>query len=112
MYDYIHHRLPCSFDEVWKKNNTRANRVLRNANHFNIPFIRLESQKLFPISNFPRLWNEIIIPNTEQNDINIEQNFTFRDNMSKKQFSSQLKTLLLDNLELICTRDNCNECNQ
>ena len=112
MYDYIQHRLPCSFDEVWKKNNTRANRVLRNANHFNIPFIRLESQKLFPISNFPRLWNEIIIPNTEQNDINVEQNFTFRDNMSKKQFSLQLKTLLLDNLELVCTRDNCNECNQ
>ena len=111
MYDYIHHKLPCSFDEVWKKNNTRANRVLRNANQFNIPFIRLESQRHFPLSNLPRLWNEIIIPNTGQNDNNIEQNFTFRDDMSRKQFSSQLKTLLLDNLELVCNRDNCNECN-
>ena len=91
MYDYVHQRLPCSFDNLWKKNNTRANRVLRNANLFNIPFIRLESQKHFPISNFPRLWNEIIIPNTEQNNDNIEHNFIFKDNMSKKTILISIK---------------------
>ena len=112
MYDYVHQKLPYSFDQVWKKNNARANRVLRNANLFDIPYVRLESQKHFPISNFPRLWNEIIIPNTEQNDDNVEQNFTFREIMSRKQFSSHLKFLLLDNLTLVCSRDNCSECNQ
>ena len=79
-----------------------------------IPYVRLESQKNFPISSFPRLWNEIIIPNTEQNDDNVEQNFTFREIMSRKQFASKLKLLLLDNLTLVCStsRDNCSECNQ
>ena len=48
--------------------------MLRNDNLFDIPYVRLESQKNFPISSFPRLWNEIIIPNTEQNDDNVEQN--------------------------------------
>ena len=112
MYDYVHQKLPYSFDQVWKKNNARANRVLRNANLFDIPYVCLESQKHFPISNFPRLWNEIIIPNTEQNDDNVEQNFTFRKIMSRKLFSSHLKFLLLDNLTLVCSRDNCSECNQ
>ena len=46
-----------------EKNNAWANRVLRNANLFDIPYVHLESQKHFPISSFPRLWNEIIIPN-------------------------------------------------
>ena len=112
MYDYVHQKLPYSFDQLWRKNNARANRVLRNANLFDIPYVRLESQKNFPISSFPRLWNEIIIPNTEQNDDNVEQNFTFREIMSRKQFASQLKLLLLDNLTLVCSRDNCSECNQ
>lgn len=112
MYDYVHQKLPYSFDQLWRKNNARANRVLRNANLFDIPYVRFESQKKFPISSFPRLWNEIIIPNTEQNDDNVEQNFTFREIMSRKQFASQLKLLLLDNLTLVCSRDNCSECNQ
>ena len=42
--------------------------MLRNANLFNILFICLESQRNFPISNFPRLWNDIVIPNTDPND--------------------------------------------
>lgn len=111
MHDYVHQRLPCSFDQIWQRNNFRANRVLRNANVFNVPFVRLESEKHFPISSFPRLWNEIIIPNTYQNRDDIEQDFTFTNTMSRKLFGSQLKALLLDNLELTCNRENCQECN-
>jgi hypothetical protein len=42
--------------------------VLRNAYLFHILLICLESQRNFPISNFPRLWNDIVIPNTDPND--------------------------------------------
>ena len=85
MYDYVNLKLPGSFDNAWETNNARAGRVLRNANLFNIPFIRLESQRNFPISNFPRLWNDIVIPNTNPNDdIENENNdFTFENDMTK-----------------------------
>ena len=86
--------------------------MLRNANLFNIPFIRLESQRNFPISNFPRLWNDIVIPNTNPNDdIENENNdFTFENDMTKKQFSLKLKEYLLEQLEFVCNRENCSEC--
>ena len=42
---------------------------MRNANIMTF----LESHKNFPISSFSRLWNEIIIPNTEWNDDDVEQ---------------------------------------
>ena len=61
MYDFVHHRLPCSFDNLWIRNNVRAERVLRNGRLFNIPFVRLESYKDFPFSDLPRLWNYGII---------------------------------------------------
>ena len=112
MYDYVNLKLPGSFDNVWETNNARAGRVLRNANLFNIPFIRLESQRNFPISNFPRLWNDIVIPNTNPNDdIENENNdFTFENDMTKKQFSLKLKEYLLEQLEFVCNKENCSEC--
>ena len=91
MYDYLYQKLPYSFDQVWKKNNEQANRVLRNAKLFDIPYVGLESQKHFPISNFTRLWNDIIIPNTDQNDDDVEQNVTFRKIMPRKQFFFTIK---------------------
>lgn len=114
MRDYVNHKLPNSFDNLWEKNDARAGRVLRNANLFNIPFIRLESHRNFPIANFPRLWNDIVIPNTNQNidhDIDNENdNFTFENDMTKKQFSLKLKEYLLEKLEFNCLRENCSEC--
>ena len=77
MYDFVHHRLPCSFDNLWIRNNVRAERVLRNARLFNIPFVRLQSYKDFPFSDLPRLWNNIVVPNTNPNpinNVNIENN--------------------------------------
>ena len=114
MYDYINHKLPCSFDHIWQRNNQRADRLLRNARSFDIPYVRLQSFKNFPLSEFPRLWNEIIISNTNPNVLhnNIEIDiYTFTEIMSKRQFSKKLKKLLLDKLTLLCRRDNCAECN-
>ena len=114
MYDYINHTLPCSFDYTWIRNDQRAERILRNARSFDIPYARLQSFTNFPLSNFPNLWNEIIIPNTNlnvnpvNNEIDIS---TFTEIMTKKQFSKRLHKLLLDRLTLLCGRDNCAECN-
>jgi hypothetical protein len=114
MYDFVHHRLPCSFDNLWIRNNVRAERVLRNGRLFNIPFVRLESYKDFPFSDLPRLWNNIVVPNTNPNpinNVNIENNeYIFQENMSRKQFCKQLKHFLIVNLELVCNRENCPEC--
>ena len=114
MYDYINHRLPCSFDHIWIRNDQRAERLLRNARSFDIPFVRLQSFKNFPLSDFPRLWNEIIIANTDPNvfhNNNVNILYTFTEIMTKRQFSKKLKKLLLDKLTLLCRRDNCTECN-
>lgn len=114
MYDYINHRLPCSFDHTWIRNNQRAERALRNARSFDIPYVRLQSFKNFPLSKFPSLWNEIIITNTNMNLLQINNDidiYTFTEIMTKKQFSKKLKQLLLNELTLLCRRDNCAECN-
>lgn len=114
MFDYVHHRLPCSFDNLWIRNSVRTRRVLRNNHQFNIPFVRLESYKKFPYSDLPRLWNEIIIPNTNpnpQNDDNNEEDYAFSSIMSRKQFCHKLKDFLLEKLNFVCNRENCFECN-
>ena len=100
MYDYIHNKLPNSFHETWKRNHQRQQGImqLRNANHFHIPFIRLETYMKFPIAEIPKLWNEIVI------DKELD------DNVSRKLFSDEIKAFFLDNLELVCSRANCPEC--
>ena len=112
--DYINHRLPCSFDHTWIRNNQRAERALRNARSLDIPSVRLQSFKKFPFSKFPSLWIEIIITNTNPNLLQINNDidiYKFIEIMTKKQFSKKLKQLLLNELTLLCRRDNCAECN-
>ena len=99
MFDFVHHRLPCSFDNLWKKNSNRTVRRLRNSHFFDVPEVRLESFKAFPFSDLPRQWNNIIIPNTNYSmDLENEQLFIFNENMSRKQFSLNLKAYLLENI--------------
>ena len=99
-HDYIHGRLPKSFDGLWNRNNERVenDRELRNANHFHIPFIRLSSFMSFPIAEFPRIWNDTVISN------NIDEN------VRRKSFSKIVKNFLLNTLEFVCNRVNCQEC--
>jgi hypothetical protein len=33
--------------------------ALRNDNEYYVPFVRLDSFKRFPFSDFPRTWNEL-----------------------------------------------------
>ncbi len=114
MFDYVNHRLPCSFDNLWIRNSTRTARVLRNNQQYNVPFVRLETFKKFPYSDLPKLWNEIIIPNTnpnpENDNNNVEVMYTFSTVMSRKQFCMKLKDFLLEKLNFICNRENCSEC--
>ena len=101
MHDFVHGRLPCSFDELWIRNYQRVQneRELRNANHFHIPYVRLESFMSFPIAQIPRLWNDTIIAN------NIDEN------LRRKIFQKSVKKLLLDNLTFVCQKNYCQECN-
>ena len=100
MHDYIHGRLPCSFDGLWIRNYQRGenDRELRNANFFDIPYIRLESFMSFPIAEIPRLWNNIVITNN------------LNENVRRNFFSKTIKKFLLDNLHFVCQKDNCQEC--
>ncbi len=98
MFEFVHHRLPCTFDNSWISNSVRTRRVLWNNHQFNIPFVRLESYKKFPYSDLPRLWNEVIIPNTNPNHQNDDNNgaiYALSSIMLKKQFCLKLKDFLL-----------------
>ena len=101
MYDFVHGRLPCSFDELWIRNHHRVenDRELRNANYFHIPYIRLESFMSFPMAQIPRLGNDTIIAN------NIDEN------LRRKIFQKNVKKFLLDNLNFVCQKHYCQECN-
>jgi hypothetical protein len=65
MYDFNSNALPASFVNTWMSNRSVRNvdnfdnvRPLRNDTLLNVPFVRLEHFLKFPLSDYPRLWNE------------------------------------------------------
>jgi hypothetical protein len=59
MHNYIHQRLPFSFNETWLFNHMRnPERELRNANDLFVPAHHFATVKRFPLFTFPRTWNE------------------------------------------------------
>jgi hypothetical protein len=59
MHNYIHQRLPFSFNETWLFNHMRnPERELRNANDLFVPAHHFATVKRFPLYTFPRIWNE------------------------------------------------------
>jgi hypothetical protein len=59
MHNYVHHKLPLSFNEMWTYNvNRNPNRLLRNANDFYVPAHHFATVKRFPLFEFPRAWND------------------------------------------------------
>jgi len=59
MHNYIHQRLPFSFNETWLFNHMRnPERELRNANDLFVPAHHFATVKRFPLFTFPRIWNE------------------------------------------------------
>jgi hypothetical protein len=57
MFDYKYGNLPISFADTWKLNSEIRNpsniMALRNDNEYYVPFVRLDSFKRFPFSDFP-----------------------------------------------------------
>jgi hypothetical protein len=65
MYDFNNNALPASFANTWMSNrnlsivdNLDNARPLRNDTLLNVPFVRLEHFLKFPLSDYPRLWND------------------------------------------------------
>ena len=52
----------------------------------------------FPIAEIPRIWNNTIISNN------------FDENLRRKSFSKIVKNFLLNSLEFVCNKVNCQEC--
>ena len=105
MYDYINGKLPKSFHLMWKKNNEVFVDNLRNTrrnndNDFYEPLVRCKSIEILPCYSFQKLWNENC-----NNDL-------LTHNQSRYMFKKSLKTYLMINVETLCTRLNCNECNE
>jgi hypothetical protein len=104
MYDYTHEQLPESFYNTWMTNQALRNidnpdndRVLRDDNLLNVPFVRLEQYLKFPLSDFPRLWNDF--------DNAVLTN-------SRNSFKIMLKEHFLEKLSYTpnCTRLLCPAC--
>jgi hypothetical protein len=84
MHNYIHSRLPFSFNETWMFNHRRnPERVLSNANNLYVLAHHYATVKRFPLYSFPLAWNE-------------EENRKF--NPSHNLYCKQLKESLLSNL--------------
>ena len=85
MHNYIHQRLPFSFNETWLFNYMRnPNRELRNANDLYVPAHHFATVKRFPLFSFPQAWNN-------------EEN-TRKSNPSTHVYCRQLKAALLASL--------------
>jgi len=95
--------LPTSFNNTWVTNAIRhqdqEHIVLRNQNDIFIPFARLNSTAMFPLTNFPKLWH-----NFQDERIKFIRN--------KSEFNSELKSYFLNKLSLIyiCNRLFCPAC--
>jgi hypothetical protein len=63
MYDFVNKLLPESYSNTWITNavarnvGNNDNRILRDDHLLHVPFIRLEHYLKFPLSDFPRSWN-------------------------------------------------------
>jgi hypothetical protein len=103
MFDFAHGNLPLSFKNMWRTNfdlrNSENPMALRNDHDYYIPFIRLDSFVKFPLSEYPRLWNEF-----ESNEI--------KSIDSRNLFKKLLKEHFFDKLadSITCDRLLCPSC--
>jgi hypothetical protein len=104
MFDYAQNSLPSSFTNLWPTNaqirlNEENPRHLRNDNELYVPFIRLETFIKFPLSDFPRTWND-----WDRDDL--------KTILNRIQFKKSLKESLLVELaaNITCNRLFCPSC--
>jgi hypothetical protein len=106
MQQFVQGFLPKSFSGEWRTTlelvadeENMPNLRNRDYNDLAVPFARLALTDRFPLTSFPRLWNEF-------NDYEIK---FLRD---KNEFNNKLKTLLLSKLDANyrCSRLLCHFC--
>ena len=101
MHDFIHDRLPHSFQNEWQSVAENNNRYpLRNSSDFIIPRYRIEKVSSLPKWSIPRFWNEF--PNDNR----------IKDLQSKSAFTISLKRYMFSLLNNGCTQPNCYVCNR
>jgi hypothetical protein len=100
MYDYRMNRTPSSFDQMWIRNVDRLMNIhnLRiTTNEFYVEISRQPRFNLFPLYNYPVLWNTLV-------------NDDLRGLETKKQFTAELKQDMLSSLVVDCNRLFCYVC--
>ena len=99
MQQYLHDKLPISFEGVWARNRANKSVALRNSWEVFIPRARLAFSDRLPLHSIPRVYNEFP-------DGNIKNIYC------KKRFIDELKLFYLNNLssEVFCGRPYCQDC--
>ena len=97
----VHNFAPSSFANEWARNRERRHQDaqhLRNNDDFQIPYSRLTQFEKFPLTNLPRLWNNL------PDELSILRN--------KFNFNAKLKIHLLSSLNstVFCNRLLCPSC--
>ena len=99
MFDFLHGRLPLSFDNMFKFNHDINPRYMtRQCNQLYIPRARLSFTSKLPSSHFPRIWNKwsnLLQPNMSKN--------TFRNRIKQQMLSSYANRIK-------CSSANCQDC--
>ena len=102
MHRFVHNHLPASFLDTWghvQNRNPDNHIVLRNTNNIDIPFARLTSTSKFPLTAFPKTWQDF-------------PDLTIKNIQSKNKFDQNLKKYFFDDLSTIitCNRLFCPSC--
>jgi len=100
MHRFTYKYLPVSFNNIWVSNQEHnPNYQLRNNNDLYIPFARLAATEKFPLTAFPKTWNDFNEPD-------------IKNKASKTQFDTQLKKFFLNDLSenVVCNRLFCPAC--
>ena len=99
MYAFVNHKLPKSFDGVFRLNSdVQVSHITRQSNLINVPRCHSAYSGRLPIYSFPVIWNEWIhrVPYCTP----------------KSQFKNRLKAHIISNYldKVKCTYRSCKHC--
>jgi hypothetical protein len=106
MQQYVQGFLPKTYDSEWRtalqmmpEANNLPNLRNRDYNDLIVPYARLSLTETFPLTSFPKVWNEFV-------------NYDIKFIRDKIEFDKKLKALLLSKLDenYKCNRLLCNFC--
>ena len=105
MHGFIQNFLPSSFNNTWVKNairNIGENDIqLRNLDQLRLTHVNLTSLDLFPLYNFPKLWQDFP-----------DEQIIIICKCKPSEFDAKLKDFFLDDLasNVVCNRLFCPAC--